>query len=80
MITDLGVLEPAVPTRELTLTAVFEGVDVDAVHAACGWSLRVADAVSVVTAPTDDELRVLRDLHFRTHDAHARRVRVPLPF
>ena len=80
VITDLGVLEPMTPTRELTLTALFEGVDVAAVRAACGWPLHVSDTVAAVPPPTDEELRVLRDLHERTRDAHARRVSVPLPF
>jgi len=62
VITDLGVLEPDPSTRELTLTAVHPGVDVDDVRAATGWPLAVAPHPRVTEAPTDEELAVLRDL------------------
>jgi glutaconate CoA-transferase subunit B len=71
VITDLGVLEPDAATRELTLTAVHAGVAVDAVRRATGWPLRVADDVRVLPPPTAAELAILRDLHARTHAAHA---------
>ena len=80
LITDLGVFEPAANTRELSLVAVFEGVTADAVVAACGWPLRVADRLASVEPPTDEELGLLRDLHARTREAHAERVRIRLPF
>jgi acyl CoA:acetate/3-ketoacid CoA transferase beta subunit len=70
VITDLGVLSPDPDTRELTLTAVHPGVSVEQVVAATGWPLRVADAVPTTTAPTDDELAALRELHARTEEAH----------
>ena len=74
VITDLGVLEPDAGTRELTLRAMFEGVTVEAVRAACGWPLRVAERVTTVAPPTAHELEVLRALHDRTTKAHAHRV------
>ncbi len=80
LITDLGVFEPEATTRELSLVAVFEGVTADAVIAACGWPLRVADRLATVAPPTGEELGILRDLHARTRDAHAERVRIRLPF
>jgi glutaconate CoA-transferase, subunit B len=79
VITDLGILEPEGPSRELTLRATFEGVTPDAVRAACGWPLRVADPLRTVPPPTEDELRTLRDLHARTTAAHARPVQIALP-
>jgi glutaconate CoA-transferase subunit B len=79
VITDLGELTPAEGSRELTLSAIFQGVTVDAVRAACGWPLRIADAVTVIDPPSDDELRTLRALHERTRAAHAQRVRIVLP-
>jgi len=79
LITDLGVFEPDPVTRELTLGAIFEGVTVAAVRAACGWTLRVADPVDTVAPPTDDELRILRALHDRTRIAHSHRVQITLP-
>ncbi len=80
LITDLGVFEPIATTRELALVAVFDGVTVDAVVAACGWPLQVADRLATVELPTDEELSILRDLQARTQDAHAERVRIRLPF
>jgi glutaconate CoA-transferase subunit B len=62
VITDLGVLRPDPETNELTLTEVHPGVSVDEAREACGWELRVADDVSESEPPTEDELRVLREL------------------
>ncbi|MGH3878434.1 MAG: CoA-transferase subunit beta [Actinophytocola sp.] len=62
VVTDLGVLEPAPVTRELTLTRVHPGVTVSDVRAATGWGLTVADEVAVTEPPTDEELAVLRRL------------------
>jgi glutaconate CoA-transferase subunit B len=71
VITDLGVLKPAIGSQELTLVARYENVSVDRVRAATGWPLAVADTLVVVAPPTAEELRVLRDLHKRTEIAHA---------
>ena len=79
VITDLGVLEPDAGTRELILHAMFEGVTIDAVRAACGWPLQVAETVNAVAPPTADELSTLRALHERTREAHSHRVRILLP-
>jgi len=62
VITDLGVLEPDPETRELVLTQVHEGVQVDEVRAATGWELRVPAAVAVTEPPTPEELDALREL------------------
>jgi glutaconate CoA-transferase subunit B len=62
VITDLGVLEPDPETRELTLTQLHEGVTVDQVREATGWDLAVAAELRTTEAPTDEELRELRDL------------------
>jgi glutaconate CoA-transferase, subunit B len=61
VITDLGVLEPA-DDGELTLTRVHPDVDVDRVRAATGWELSVAAPLAVSDAPTETELRALREL------------------
>ena len=79
VITDLGVMEPAAESRELVLTAVYEGVTAAMVQAACGWPLQVAETLVVVPPPTSQELAVLRDLHARTRAAHAQRVKIHLP-
>ena len=62
VLTDLGILKPDPVSRELTLTAVHPGVTVDAVRAATGWDLAVADDLATTPAPTPAELRVLRHL------------------
>jgi glutaconate CoA-transferase, subunit B len=62
VITDLGVLEPDPVSRELTLTQVHDGVDVDTVLKATGWELAVAPDLRVAEAPTFEELERLRRL------------------
>jgi glutaconate CoA-transferase subunit B len=62
VITDLGVLRPDPQTRELTLTELHPGVEVDQVRAATGWDLRVADDLTRGAEPTERELSVLRAL------------------
>ncbi|KAA2262750.1 CoA-transferase subunit beta [Solihabitans fulvus] len=62
VITDLGVFRPDPQTRELTLTEVHPGVDVERVRAATGWDLKVAADLRTTPAPTDVELAALRQL------------------
>lgn len=69
VVTDLGILRPHAETRELTLVALHPGATVDQARAATGWPLRVADDLRFTDPPTDEELRVLRDLHARTRAA-----------
>ncbi|MGE0594356.1 MAG: CoA-transferase subunit beta [Vicinamibacterales bacterium] len=71
VITDLGILTPDPVTKELTLTSIHPGVEVEAVRKATGWPLRVADTLDVTAPPTAHELSVLRDLQERTARAHA---------
>jgi glutaconate CoA-transferase subunit B len=78
VITDLGVLKPGRETEELELSALFPGATVEAARAATGWPLRVATEVETLAPPTEEELRVLRDLHRRTKAAHARPVALPI--
>ena len=62
VVTDLGILEPRGDERELTLTHVHRGVDVDDVRAATGWPLRVAADLHETAAPSANELDALRAL------------------
>jgi len=78
VITDHGVLEPEPASEELRLVALYEGVDAEAARRATGWPLKVARTLELIAPPTDEELRVLRDLHERTRKAHGRAVRLPL--
>lgn len=70
VITDLGVLRPDPQTHELRLVAVHPGIDVGDVLAKTAWPLSVAADVSITEPPSDDELRILRDLKERTAIAH----------
>ena len=62
VITDLGVLRLDPDSRELVLTRVHPGVSVEDAREATGWDLRVADDLEETDPPSDEELRVLRDL------------------
>jgi glutaconate CoA-transferase, subunit B len=62
VITDLGVLRPDPGTKELVLTAVHPGVEVETVRDRTGWPLRTAATVLRTEPPTALELRVLREL------------------
>ncbi len=71
VITNLGILTPDPQSKELTLTSLHPGVEVDQVLAETGWALKVAAKVETTAPPTEGELAVLRDLNERTRRAHA---------
>jgi glutaconate CoA-transferase subunit B len=62
VITDLGVLEPDPETKELTLTRLHPGVEVETAREATGWDLAVAADPSRTEPPTAAELTALREL------------------
>jgi glutaconate CoA-transferase subunit B len=62
VITDLGLLRPDPESRELTLTQVHPGASVDDARTATGWDLKVAGELRETDPPSDEELRVLREL------------------
>ncbi|WP_409490185.1 CoA-transferase subunit beta [Amycolatopsis sp. cmx-11-12] len=62
VVTDLGLMRPDPETAELTLTELHPGIEVDQVVEATGWKLKVAGDVGTTPAPTEAELRILRDL------------------
>ncbi|CAN5362934.1 CoA-transferase subunit beta [soil metagenome] len=68
--TDLCVMEPDAATAELTVVSLHPGVTREAVQAQCGWPLKFAANVAETPAPTDAELKILRDLQVRTARAH----------
>lgn len=74
VITDFGLLEPKGDSRELTLTALFEGVTIEEARAAVGWPLTMAESVATLPEPTEQELTILRDLNARTAEAHQRSI------
>jgi glutaconate CoA-transferase subunit B len=78
VITDIGVLKPEPGSDEMQFVARYEHTTVEQAVQATGWPLSVADRVDVVATPTDDELRILRDLHARTRLAHSTPVRLSI--
>ncbi|RSM63374.1 3-oxoadipate--succinyl-CoA transferase subunit B [Amycolatopsis sp. WAC 01376] len=62
VVTDLGLLRPDPETAELTLTELHPGVEVDQAVEATGWKLKVSGDLATTPAPTEAELRILRDL------------------
>ena len=60
VITDLGVLDFD-EGGEMRLIGTHAGVDVETVLERTGWPLKVADGVTALPAPEQEDLRVLRD-------------------
>ena len=60
VITDLCVMQPEPLTRELTVTSVHPGVTRDKIQSATGWPVLFADPLAATSAPTANELEVLR--------------------
>lgn len=77
VITDFGILTPAMGSNELTLTALFPEATVETARAAVGWPLAVAAEIETIAPPTDVELAALRALNARTAEAHRRSVELP---
>lgn len=65
VITDLGVLEPDPDTKQLVLTEIHPGVEVDKVRENTGWELQIAPNLQTTPAPTEQELSALRTLTSR---------------
>jgi glutaconate CoA-transferase subunit B len=70
LITDLAVWEPDPITKEFTVVSVHPGATREQVQETVGWKVAFAREVSTTKPPTEEELRVLRDLHARTKAAH----------
>ena len=66
VITDLGVLRLDPETREFTLVSLHPGATVEGAREETGWDLKVAHDLGTTGPPTEDELRILRDLRART--------------
>lgn len=62
VVTDQAVLETDYETGELVLSALYPGVEVDAVRAGVGWTLRARPSLDAVEPPTEGELRLLREV------------------
>jgi glutaconate CoA-transferase subunit B len=66
VITDKAVLDFANGEREMQLTGLYPGVTREQVQAEVGWPLRVAETIQKTSAPTSEELRLIREV-----DPHA---------
>jgi glutaconate CoA-transferase, subunit B len=62
VITDLGVFRTDPETAELVLSQLHEGVEVEQVREATGWDLNVSPDLAQTPAPTETELKTLREL------------------
>ncbi len=70
LITDLAIWKPDPTTKEFTVISMHNGVNRQQVQDTCGWEVKYANDVGTTPAPTKDELTILRDLRFRTEQAH----------
>jgi glutaconate CoA-transferase, subunit B len=62
VVTDLGTYVFDEATGEMTLVTVHPGVTLDDVEANMGWEPRVADELGETPPPTDEELRLIREV------------------
>ena len=62
VVTDKAILAANSDTGELELAALYPGVGVDDVRAAVGWDLQVRDSLGVVDEPSENDLRLLREV------------------
>jgi len=70
LVTDLAVWKPDPETKEFTVVSLHPGVTREQVQETCGWTVKYADHLETTPAPTQDELKTLRDLKARTKAAH----------
>lgn len=71
VITDLCILEPRLPDRELVVTSIHPGMTRERIARNTSWDLHFAENCSETPPPSAHELEVLRDLHRQTAAAHA---------
>ncbi|GLZ07990.1 CoA-transferase [Actinomadura sp. NBRC 104412] len=62
VVTNLAVLDFATPDHRMRLRSVHPGVSVDEVTAATGFELVIPDEVPETRSPTEEELRIIRDV------------------
>ncbi len=70
IVTDLCLLWPDPLTKELVVTSIHEGVTQEEIEQNTGWEVRFASTLERTLPPNETELRVLRNLHARTKQAH----------
>jgi glutaconate CoA-transferase, subunit B len=72
IVTDLCTMRPNGETHEFEVASLHPGVTPEQVREHTGWPVRFRAAVDETPAPTEGELRVLRELIERTNRAHGR--------
>jgi glutaconate CoA-transferase subunit B len=70
LVTDLAVWKPDPETKEFTVVSLHPGVTREKVQETCGWPVKFAETLDETPAPTELELKTLRDLQARTKAAH----------
>jgi glutaconate CoA-transferase subunit B len=70
VITDLCILRPDPISRELKVATIHPGVDREMIASNCGWQIQFDENCTQTEPPTEEGLRVLRDLKARTAAAH----------
>lgn len=70
LITDLCVMEPDPTTKEMTVVSIHPGVTRERIQENTGWAVKFAGTVGETPAPTETELKVLRELNEKTAKAH----------
>jgi len=70
LITDLAIWKPDPVTKEFTVVSLHPGVSRQQVQETCGWIVKFAETLDETPAPSELELKTLRDLQARTKAAH----------
>lgn len=70
VITDLCLMRPDPSTKELVVVSIHEGISREEITEKTGWPVRFSETVAQTPSPSENELKVLRDLQSRTNRAH----------
>jgi glutaconate CoA-transferase subunit B len=62
LITTLGLMRPEPKSNELELITVHPGVTVDDVKENTGWNIKISGNIKETAAPSEEELKVIRDI------------------
>jgi len=61
VITDKALFRFGGGMQEMELTSLHPGVELDEVRSAVGWPLQLAEKIETTPAPSDEELRIIRE-------------------
>jgi glutaconate CoA-transferase subunit B len=60
VVTDKAIFDFGAPSHEMRLVSLYPGVALDEVRAEIGWEPQVAETLSEVAPPSEEELRIIR--------------------